>query len=63
MFLSIKKILHQRNVIFLPLIIQIDFEYVPFNAIKNIFIDAVIKGCSFHFLQAIWREFRILILK
>jgi hypothetical protein len=37
-------------------VIQIDFEAAAFNAVRNCFPNAQVKGCFFHFGQAIWRR-------
>jgi transposase-like protein len=36
--------------------IIIDFENALLNSIKKVFQNAMIKGCSFHFGQSIWRK-------
>ncbi|XP_048237104.1 uncharacterized protein LOC125372112 [Haliotis rufescens] len=39
-----------------PSKIQIDFEQAVVGTIETEFPQAVIKGCFFHFTQAIWRK-------
>ncbi|KAG0420600.1 hypothetical protein EQH57_0078 [Dictyocoela roeselum] len=56
LFSTIKEILSQRNISFNPSIVQIDFEYAAFNAIRAVFPIASVKGCFFHFGQAVWRK-------
>ncbi|KAG0435823.1 hypothetical protein DMUE_4516 [Dictyocoela muelleri] len=55
MFETRKIRLLDENVIFNPNVIQIDFEQATFNAIKRVSPNADVKGCYFHFKQAIWR--------
>jgi len=40
----------------LPTTFQIDFEITMFNAIKNKYPDAQIRGCFFHYTQAIYKK-------
>jgi len=35
---------------------MVDFEAAVWNAVRIEFPDATIKGCTFHFSQAIWRK-------
>ena len=39
-----------------PEIILSYFELVAMNAFKQVFPNAAMKGCHFHFTQAIWRN-------
>lgn len=48
--------LRNYNVIFIPDEVIIDFEQAAFNAISRIWPNAIVKGCFFHFGQAIWRR-------
>ena len=43
---------------FNPRNIMVDFNHSQIVAINNIFKNALIHGCFFHFSQAIWRRFR-----
>ncbi|KAG0440468.1 hypothetical protein DMUE_1726 [Dictyocoela muelleri] len=56
LFCRIKEVLLQKNIEFSPNTVQIDFEYAAYNAIKRVFPNINIKGCFFHFGQAIWRK-------
>jgi len=35
---------------------MVDFEATVWEAIRAEFTDTTIKGCTFHFSQAIWRK-------
>ena len=35
---------------------MIDFELAVHNVIRTLFPDCIIKGCIFHFSQALWRK-------
>ena len=37
-------------------IIHLDFEIAAHNAVQQIFTGVKIKGCRFHFGQALWRK-------
>ena len=37
------------------LVVVVDFETAAIKAINHVFTDAVVKGCSFHFRQAVYR--------
>lgn len=41
---------------FEPNEIQVDFEIATIKAIENLFPNCIVKGCLFHFTQAIWRK-------
>lgn len=41
---------------FSPKKIHIDYEKAAINAIKEMFPETTIKGCNFHFNQALWRK-------
>ena len=41
---------------FYPGTCMIDFELAVHNVIRTIFPDCIIKGCLFHFSQALWRK-------
>ena len=41
---------------FYPGTCMIDFELVRHNVIRTLFPDCIIKGCLFHFSQALWRK-------
>lgn len=56
MFARIRSTLLQHSIIFNPHTIQIDYEYAAYNAIRAEFPATTIKGCFFHFGQAIWRK-------
>ena len=40
----------------MPISITVDFEASCYVALRNIFPDAEIKGCYFHFKQCLWRK-------
>jgi len=40
----------------MPKMFQLDFEITMFNTIKNKYPDAQIRGCFFHYNQAIYRR-------
>ncbi|XP_003742493.1 uncharacterized protein LOC100908453 [Galendromus occidentalis] len=42
--------------VFQPTTVQLDFEVVCLNAIQESFPGAGVKGCNFHFCQALWRK-------
>lgn len=46
-----------------PNLIICDFELALINSIEIIFPDVLIKGCYFHFTQAIWKHVQQLGLK
>ncbi len=46
-----------------PSSIIIDFEFAMYNAIKTVFPESIVRGCYFHFGQAIWRKLCFLGLK
>lgn len=50
------KLLQERYPTFLPKIVHIDFERAAINAIKCVFPEVSVKGCNFHFNQALWRK-------
>jgi len=35
---------------------MLDFEAALWQALAMEFVDAVVKGCTFHYAQAIWRK-------
>jgi len=39
-----------------PIAVQTDFEMPAMNALRECFDNVVIKGCFFHYAQAIWRK-------
>lgn len=55
LFELLKMKAHQYNIELSPEIIQIDFEKAVINAVSQIFPNSSIRGCYFHFTQAIWR--------
>ena len=63
LFIKIKSCLRIYNVSFEPNIVQIDFEYAAYNAVCSVFTGAEIKGCFFHFGQALFRKLVSLGLK
>ncbi|XP_028966404.1 uncharacterized protein LOC108863729 [Galendromus occidentalis] len=42
--------------VFQPTTVQLDFEVACLNAIQESFPGAGVKGCDFHFCQALWRK-------
>ncbi|CAF4328575.1 unnamed protein product [Rotaria sp. Silwood2] len=46
----------KKNIILNPSSILIDFEQGMINAINDIFPQASVKGCHFHFAQNIWKK-------
>ena len=56
MFTSLKNAAESRGLIFRPVHFQLDFEVAAIKAIEEMFPAAVVKGCQFHFTQAIWRK-------
>lgn len=43
-----------------PGVVQIDFEQAAKNAFEEVFPDVLVKGCLFHFTQALWRKIQAL---
>jgi len=41
-------------------IIHLDFEIAVHNAVKKIFSGVKVKGCRFHFGQALWRKIQLI---
>lgn len=39
-----------------PIDVILDFERASINAVNNVFKDAAVHGCFFHFCQNIWRH-------
>ena len=35
---------------------MVDYEAAIWQALKSVFPDASLKGCVFHFIQAIWKK-------
>lgn len=54
--LGIAEKLNVENIRFLPTSAMIDFEYASYGALISIWPMIIIKGCYFHFGQAIWRR-------
>lgn len=51
-----KDLIHSAGFQLNPLSIVIDYEYGMYNAITLVFPNTIIRGCYFHFGQAIWRK-------
>lgn len=49
-------ILRSKIPSFKPLEFHIDFEKAAINGLRNVYPDVEIKGCNFHYNQAIWRK-------
>lgn len=49
-------LLRERISTFNPKKVHIDFEQAAINALQDVFPEIIIKGCNFHFNQAIWRK-------
>jgi hypothetical protein len=60
MFNAIKNVLLNHNLEFVPSLFQIDFETSMISAIGIVFPGVRIRGCYFHFAQAIFRRIRSL---
>ena len=41
-----------------PKLIRVDFELAAINAFSDEFPEALIKGCYFHYVQALWKNIR-----
>ena len=41
---------------FYPGTCMLDFEFAVHNVIRTLFSDCIIKGCLFHYSQALWRK-------
>lgn len=50
------KLIQEKIPKFCPKKVHIDFERAAINALKDVFPKIVIKGCNFHFNQALWRK-------
>lgn len=46
----------EQNFVFNPQIIIADFELAFLNAAKEMFPNARVKGCLFHFTQSSWKQ-------
>ncbi|XP_049886684.1 uncharacterized protein LOC126381225 [Pectinophora gossypiella] len=49
-------LIKEKNPDFRPTNFKIDFEKAAINAINEIFPEAVVNGCFFHYSQAIWKK-------
>lgn len=56
LFSLITRLCHQRLLPFQPRRVQTDFEMAAIQAARVSFPMADIKGCFFHFTQAVWRK-------
>ncbi|CAC5415193.1 unnamed protein product [Mytilus coruscus] len=45
-----------RNIMFKPRIVHIDFEIAMHNAFRSVFLDTRIEFCRFHLRQSWWRK-------
>ena len=54
-FLSLKQAMLERDFEFEPLEILVDFEIALHQSIQLHFPGTLIRGCYFHFNQAVWR--------
>ncbi|XP_057321233.1 uncharacterized protein LOC130665011 [Microplitis mediator] len=43
-----------------PIIINADFEMAFHKAVKGVYPDAIVKGCLFHFCNAVWKKIQSL---
>lgn len=50
------KIVKERLPIAEPAFVSMDFELAAKNAVDLVLENTVVKGCNFHFAQALWRR-------
>ena len=60
MFRLLQASTHQYGLLLQPNTICIDFELAMMNTIREYFPDARIRGCLFHYAQALWRKVQTL---
>ena len=56
MFNLLRTLADSKGFVFRPPKFQIDFETAVLKAIDDCFPAAEVKGCTFHFTQAVWRN-------
>lgn len=56
MFILIRRHAASRQLIFSDGRFQLDFEPATLKAIEEVFPQAEVKGCNFHFVQCLWRK-------
>lgn len=60
---SIKRLARSHNIVLDPAILLTDFESAQIKALKEVFPDAIQKGCFFHLVKSLWRRLQKLGLK
>lgn len=56
MFEALRRKMATLNLIFNPASFMLDFESGILNSLRQHFPNTTIKGCNFHFTQAVWRK-------
>ena len=56
MWVNIKNICLELGQVLNINIIHLDFEKAAHTAVQNTFSGVTVKGCRFHFGQALWRK-------
>ncbi|XP_018496452.1 uncharacterized protein LOC108864738, partial [Galendromus occidentalis] len=56
MFRLISDLAASRGLLFRPAKFHLDYEVAALKAIEQVFPTAAIRGCAFHFCQAVWRN-------
>src|SRR6266700_1888983 len=58
MFYLLQILMAEYKIHWDPKVFQTDFELPAITAVKVVHPSAIVKGCYFHFTQAIWRNAR-----